>query len=261
MKPKPPKHTFEEKLARRRRSRMTMAIGFKCEDGIVLCCDSLEADGFTKRFVDKTSVMGYIQPIWGVAMAGAGGGGILDKFFKDTVAQLLESESDYDIKLIEELIEEVLARYRKRFRIQPFRILVGVFNRSLNKSFLYRNDEKALAPIDNFAHVGVGASLWKFFVENLHDYYMTCEESAALAAFILREAKQHVDGVDGPTTLIIYKHGTVFWKHYIGAEIREIEKRIPTEEFADLLQRYWRSRQAFRRRNEAIPKEDKNSPG
>ena len=47
---------------------MTMAIGFKCEDGVILCADSLEADGFTKAYVPKTNVMGYLDPTgtWGV---------------------------------------------------------------------------------------------------------------------------------------------------------------------------------------------------
>jgi hypothetical protein len=32
---------------------MTIGVGFKCTDGIVLCTDSLESDGVTKRMVDK----------------------------------------------------------------------------------------------------------------------------------------------------------------------------------------------------------------
>jgi 20S proteasome alpha/beta subunit len=72
---------------------MTMAIGFKCDDGVVVCSDSLESDGFIKGFVAKCKPMGVIQtgsePTWGVAFAGAGGGGVLDKFVKETNEQLL----------------------------------------------------------------------------------------------------------------------------------------------------------------------------
>ena len=184
---------------------------------------------------------------------GAGGGGILEKFFKESIDNIQTATgSNYDLKLIESTIEKLLAQYQRKFRSNTFRVLVAVFNRKMNRSFLFRNDDNALTPIQDYAHVGVGASLWRFFVENLHDYYMTCDECAALAAFILREAKRYVADVDGPTQIVAYKHGTVFWKHYTNAEIKEIENKIPADEFSEL-HRYWRSRQTFRRRNEPMP--------
>jgi 20S proteasome alpha/beta subunit len=32
---------------------MTIALGMRCMDGMVLCTDSLESDGVTKRLVNK----------------------------------------------------------------------------------------------------------------------------------------------------------------------------------------------------------------
>jgi len=48
---------------------MTIAIGFKSTDGIVLCADSLEQDGVTKRNVAK--ICSYqVGEEWGIAIAG-----------------------------------------------------------------------------------------------------------------------------------------------------------------------------------------------
>jgi len=35
---------------------MTFVVGLKCADGIVLCTDSLEEDGITKKRVNKITV-------------------------------------------------------------------------------------------------------------------------------------------------------------------------------------------------------------
>jgi hypothetical protein len=50
---------------------MTIALGFNCPDGIVLCADSMDTDGYTKTKVDK--IWCYeTQDEWGIAVASAG---------------------------------------------------------------------------------------------------------------------------------------------------------------------------------------------
>jgi hypothetical protein len=47
---------------------MTIALGFNCPDGIVLCADSMDTDGYTKTKVDK--IWCYeTQDEWGIAVA------------------------------------------------------------------------------------------------------------------------------------------------------------------------------------------------
>lgn len=58
---------------------MTVAIGFNCPDGIVLCTDSLESDGAFKSKVNK--IWCYeTQGEWGISVASAGDGDFIESF-------------------------------------------------------------------------------------------------------------------------------------------------------------------------------------
>jgi 20S proteasome alpha/beta subunit len=186
---------------------MTFVIGFRCCDGIVLCTDSLEADGVTKRYVNKTKIIGTSD--WSVAIAGAGPGGFIDKFTSDVSANL--PRGAYNRKEIETTIEETLSRFRSQYE-EPFRILAGVQCTRAIDSALYRSDDNYLVPIKDHAHIGMGHSLWRFFAENLYVSGNSVEDNILLATFILTQALEYVDGVDGDIQLVTYTFGDQSWK-------------------------------------------------
>lgn len=228
---------------------MTMAIGFRIRDGIVLCADSQEGDGYRKRNVDKTATMLYMTPeCWGVGFVGAGE--ILDKFFEDAIREIQKSDGRYDIKKIERAIERILGTYKKRFKDNALRILVGVFNRNRRETLLFRSDGVALVPIYDYAEVGLGGTLWEFLASNFYDEDMSCEECAALGAFILKVSGEFADCVGGPTHIMTYTKGDGLWHHPTQREVAEMKSRMPLSELEALLRRYWRSRHKFRRWNE-----------
>src|SRR5258708_28613747 len=90
---------------------MTFVIGFKCADGIVLCTDSLEADGLTKRSVNKIRLMGTMD--WGVGIAGAGAPGVIDKF-GDEVSSAI-GRGPYNRKEIERITEDMISLFRSKY--------------------------------------------------------------------------------------------------------------------------------------------------
>ena len=60
---------------------MTFIVGMRCEDGICIASDSLEADGYTKRNVKK--LYWFTEPHlgrWGVAWGCAGYGSVIKRF-------------------------------------------------------------------------------------------------------------------------------------------------------------------------------------
>lgn len=61
---------------------MTIVLGFNCVDGTVLCADSLEADGVTKRNVQKIWTY-QVGEEWEVAIASAGEADLVDSFNDD----------------------------------------------------------------------------------------------------------------------------------------------------------------------------------
>ena len=166
-----------------------MAIGFLCHDGVVLCADSRESDGYVTRNVDKLSAMLYLDPdSWGVAFAGAGE--ILDKFFDDAIDQIMKCNGRYDLVEIKHAVERTLASYRRRFRGNPLRIIMGVFHRDKRQSLLFKSDGSALSPISDYAQVGLGGALWEFLAFNLYHEDMGVKECAALGAFILKRREK-----------------------------------------------------------------------
>jgi hypothetical protein len=64
----------------------------------------------------------------------------------------------------------------------------------------------------------MGHSLWRFFAENLYVPGNSVEDNILLATFILTQALEYVDGVDGDIQLVTYKSGAESWK---------IKKAIP----------------------------------
>ncbi len=198
---------------------MTFVIGFRCANGIVLCTDSLEADGMTKRVVDKSKIIGTSD--WGVAIAGAGPAGFIDKFTSDVSANL--ARGAYNRKEIESTIEDALSRFRSQYR-EAFRILVGVECTRVADYALYRSDDNYVVPIKDHAHIGMGHSLWRFFAENLYATGNSVEDNSRLAIFIMRQAIKYVDGVDEPIRLVSYTFGDDGWKVTRGPFFMSIER-------------------------------------
>jgi hypothetical protein len=198
---------------------MTFVIGFRCRDGVVLCTDSLEADGVTKRYVDKTAIIRARD--WSIALTGAGPGGLLDKFSAD-VTSTIPRTMVYDRRKMESIVEASLSRFRSQYE-EPFRILVGVQRSHSLESSLYRSDDNYLSPIRDHAHVGMGHSLWRFFAENLFVRGNSVLDNSRLAIFIMRQAIEYVDGVGGDIRLVTYTNGTDTWKVSVGPWFTSIE--------------------------------------
>jgi 20S proteasome alpha/beta subunit len=212
---------------------MTFIIGFRCCDGIVLCTDSLEADGVTKRFVNKTKIIG--TSAWGIAIAGAGPGGFIDKFTAEVSATL--SRGEYNRKQIEATIEDTLSHFRSQYQ-EPFRILVGV--QSPQEYLLYRSDDNYLSPIKDHAHVGMGHSLWRFLSENLYVVGNSVEDNVRLGIFIMHQALQHVDGVDGDIRVVTHTFGDDSWKFMRWADVFVTNPHWRAGDIKTSLKNWWK---------------------
>ncbi len=190
---------------------MTFIVGLKCCDGIILCADSLEEDGIAKKRVNKISLMGTSQ--WGVAIAGSGGGGIIDKFCAEAKARL--PQRILDRYAIENVIEEVLAEFRAKYKEQEdrFSVIVAAYENPTGTSLLYRADSNVLSPVCDEAHIGTGNSLWRFVCDALYDRRNCVEDNMKVAIFATRLAIQYASGVGEPVQAVSYTFGDQYWKY------------------------------------------------
>jgi 20S proteasome alpha/beta subunit len=217
---------------------VTFITGFNCANGLVICTDSLEADGLTKWSVDKIRVLGTTD--WQVAIAGAGGGGIINKFCDD-VSTAIPREL-YKRGVIESVIEDTLSHFRSRYQAEEerFEVIVGIYcNRTIDRH-LYRSGNGHLSPVADHVHIGSGHSLWRFLIGNLYVHGNSVEDNGRLAVFIMNQAIEHVDGVDEPIQLATYAFGDQWWTIRKGAQIWALSPAIYSYDVKTALGDFWK---------------------
>jgi len=218
---------------------MTFIVGLNCSDGIVLCTDSLEDDGVTKKTVDKIRQTGTSE--WGVAIAGSGPGMTIDKFC-DEVNQSLP-RSQFNLKMIENTIEKTLARFHKKYVKQPsdwFSVIVGVHGNDGLERRIYKSSGIVLSRAIRGAHIGVGDELWALVEDSLYHRRNRVVDNLRIAVFATRLACKYSSGVDDPIQVVSYTFGEQFWKVYSATELSAIEMQITPNGLKEAIQRYWR---------------------
>src|SRR5690349_9888996 len=97
---------------------MTVAAGFRCHDGIVLCADSQESLADYKFHVEK--LVTRSSPWTDIAIAGSGNGPLIDAAVERLVKRLEGGPTDYDAA--ELIIADTLnGLYEKEFSLYPTR--------------------------------------------------------------------------------------------------------------------------------------------
>jgi 20S proteasome alpha/beta subunit len=190
-----------------RKPRMTFILGMKCEDGIVLCSDSLEGDGYNKSYVEKLHRFTGAQARWGIAWGCAGYSSII-KRFDDKMMEVIKNEApEYDRYKLEQLFEIVMKKMRKDYpdeRLSLVATIWGINDQNIHEARLYSIYETSycLSAEDRFACAGMDVSLARFFLGSLYRKYLNVYEAEQVAIFITSVMKEKADGVGGPTQLI-----------------------------------------------------------
>jgi 20S proteasome alpha/beta subunit len=218
---------------------MTFIVGVKCSDGIILCTDSLEDDGITKKPVDKIRMMGTSE--WGIAIAGAGGGRMIDKFCDEVKTRL--HLGVFDRHRIERTIESVLAHFQSKYiktDQDKFNVIVAVHGGTGFTRSLYEGAGHILSPIATDCQIGMGNELWRLISDTLYDPKNCVADNVRLAIFATKLAVEYSSGVDEPVQVVSFTFGDQFWKIHSRKEIEGIESELPLEGFKAALQAYWR---------------------
>ncbi len=222
---------------------MTFIIGFQCCDGIVLCGDSLESDGYTKRYVNKIETY-TIGDEWGAAIGCAGRGDIIRKFW-EKLTDVLGTEL-YDRPKLEAKVEKTIEILNKRHGAQ-IDVLLGLWSKSDLEAKLYRtySGSHCLSPQPDYSCAGQDTTLANFIASTIHDPLVMTEEAAKLAVWITALQSEHADGVGGPINLIIHKKGDPCWRRAPAEYVAEIEQQLPIADAQWIFWKYWRETHPF----------------
>lgn len=235
------------KLPKPRERKMTFILGLNCVEGLVMCSDSLEDDGFNKRIVGKISSF-TAQGHWGLMWGGAGHGGLIDRFTGELQDSFMhgvhyeELDEEIDTALAEigekqttadSYCQFVFGAWRKG-RSDGTQIIRGEHG-------LLRGDRGGcVTPVQgDFACAGMDITLANFILETLHDFFMPLEEVIRLAFFVTALMKRHAVGVDGPTTVQYYRDGGDGIAGVMPQQAAQIEKTLDIDNFYEAILSHW----------------------
>jgi hypothetical protein len=218
---------------------MTIALGFNCQDGMVLCTDSLESDGTSKVRLNK--IWCYeTQDQWGISVASAGEGDFVESF-TDNLAELFAGEH-FDKDWILATLRQAINAARSTYPDLRWAALFALFGPSPMDRKLLRVSEfsKHIAPITRYEAIGAGSCLAKFLCSQMFSLFMKVDEAAELAIFIALQCIKYVDGCDLPISLLSWKVGQMGWAPYHPMEVQKIIDRFHDESLRKNLLNYWR---------------------
>jgi len=216
---------------------MTIALGFNCPDGIVLCADSLDSDGESKTRVDK--IWSYeTQGQWGIAVAGAGESDFCESF-ADNLGELFTGEQ-YDKDWIMATLRQAINAARVSYPDLQWSALFGLYGPGHRNLLRVSEFSKHLAPCARYAAVGIGSALAKFFCANMYTLFMNVEEAAKLAVYVVQQCINHVEGCEGPISLLHFKVGQPSWCPHHPNEVQKILDQFKDDKLRTNLLNYWK---------------------
>lgn len=199
---------------------MTIIAGFRCQDGIVVCADTQETLGSAKRNVPKLEFTH--GPTWSadqnkminhdlaLAMCGAGDGPFVDKV-ASRAWDALRGVADIDeaSDAVESMIKETYREFGQIYQPGSFpqaELIYGITIGGQSRLF------QASGPLVNeksYASSGIGYYLADFLAgrmgANGEHGWLTTRQCVAVAAYILFQAKEHVEGCGGNSHIAVLR--------------------------------------------------------
>jgi 20S proteasome alpha/beta subunit len=203
---------------------VTFIVGMKCVDGLILAADSLEADGYNKKLVQKL-FKHEVEGQWGLAF-GCSGTGAACTNFGDRLLELVNDKQPYDRRGTEKLIEATMAYMKSQYPSEHLDVILGLWSRSPLQTRLYRAQStvQCLSVESGYVCAGLDVSLARFLLDSLLTSDSRVSDSGYLAAFVTSVMKDKADGVGGPTQLLYYHENATRWGEPSKKVISDIEK-------------------------------------
>jgi hypothetical protein len=197
---------------------MTICIGLRASDGIVIASDAQESKGDLKRSTQKIfTFMGPISPgsnpsppSFACALTGAGDAGYLDAFFADVLYNIDTKTTRKDFKKF--LADKILTFHRQHIfplaaaQYPPeIDVLIGVYVELAAHIFVSRGS--ALSQLFPDVAVGIGAHFAMGLIDDLSGC-RNLKETELLAAYIVSRTKESIEGC-GKYTQIVSLHNAI----------------------------------------------------
>ena len=181
---------------------MTIAVGFRCTDGILLASDTLYSGTVQNDNGPKFWVLRDDDPL--VVFGGAGTVGALTRA-RDEIQRALRKGSSFQRTL--DAIDHVLEKIHKKFppKTEAPHVQALVVIRAEDRNALYQNiyGETSLSPVDlPTTCLGVD-TLGNYFTALLYRSEMPIKWARVVAAYLVKNCKTYASGYCGGETHLI----------------------------------------------------------
>jgi hypothetical protein len=221
---------------------VTVAAGFYFNGGIILCADTQETIEHSKTWTPKlrlepAAMRGKDSPDdLMLAIAGAGDGPFIDKLTERAWESIFDAQSfDEACSSVEESIKSTHEEYGHIFQpgyLPYVEIVYGI--KMQGKSKLFR----AYGPIVNeqkgYTAIGKGYYMANFLASKMHQRYLSGSQAVLLAAYILFQCQEHVDGCGGDSHIAILNetgnsHLSNPWKiDFATGQLADVDNKVST---------------------------------
>jgi len=237
---------------------MTIAAGFRVQDGILLCADTLYTDGNTKQYGDKIFPWAEREATACFALAGSYSNGKMA--IDDCRDALSSSVGRLTVSSMIRILRPVLLDVQKKYvHVAPankrgnaeFNLLIALVTESEDPR-LFITMDAAITEVHTFECIGIGHHIGHHVIDPIFEPNLTIDQAVVLALDAVSAAKQMADGVGGKAQLVAIRNkrlSTVFphdankaeplileYRRYVGRLLQAIaDPTMPDDSFTEEL--------------------------
>jgi 20S proteasome alpha/beta subunit len=173
-------------------NRLTLILGLKCADTVVLAAETEESVGIAaKRNVYKLKLISGDD--WAIVLGGAGDSAIAENAMR-LIDRSLTDCADLTEDVLTNAIDDALEKVHKKYidldpQSEGIALIVGAVC-SNNALHLISTHKRIWQFQESYAYAGLGADLAIYFLDRLHDATLEWEDSAKVAGFVLEQVKE-----------------------------------------------------------------------
>jgi 20S proteasome alpha/beta subunit len=188
---------------------MTIAAGFPCKNGLVLCADTQETvSGYVKTDTGKIRVLS--TPRHHIVFTGAGDSDLIDTAI-DEMSDAVRAENPEGLTRVAAVLKKTMLRVFEE-SVKPYAafplddrpsitLLVGI--QSAAATVLYKASGTSFRLLQNAECIGYGLALGKSLTKQIFKEDMTVEHAGLTAVYVLQQAKRWVDGCGGNSDIVV----------------------------------------------------------
>jgi hypothetical protein len=190
-----------------RGKRLTIAAGFPCKDGLVICADTQETiPGYVKTDTEKMRVIQ--SPLFNMVFAGAGDSDLIEMTVQEMDIALTRDKvsAEWDIRktlktvLLDVFHNHILPDPDILPEDRPELLIALQYDAA---TLLYKTKGTKFRQLYSAECVGRGVILAKSLTAQLFDSGMPLSQGSLVALYVLRQTKRWVDGCGGNSDVLL----------------------------------------------------------